>query len=411
MSTQEDPLRRFLDIKQQKLAKAEPFEGGEHLWVGNAGTALAAQKLGITHFGPFRRKQAPELLTYGEIVAFSGDFYGSPTDLFNEQPSSLDWLWEDNDLKDLRKAFTPELTWITLPAKDRKTAYPDQNLMLWWNAKHFAELALQNNSHFGWHNALEYVRWHEKALELTAKARKESNPEAKSLLWREAVYTNGFADHFLTDGFAAGHVRTPAAQIRQWAQKTGKDEKFAGALVKVIHDQDGHTGELHSKTDHSQRTGGLHVVNALGDDWHARCDGQLFLIGPEDKAVEQAVKAVAASVEDLLRVYTQGQTVEGVFAATRRIPWPHRDEVSLTEKFPENLDDEEAKAVFDSIRWYVKLPQIGARLKRQDIQSLYKELPTLMQNFRDEIEAQAGRFPNLILRLAPEFVAAYKKIR
>jgi hypothetical protein len=234
ISTNDDPLRAFLSVRQKELANARPFEGGEHLWIGNEGAARANKKLklDVSNFGPFKRKQEPEALTYGEIVAFAGDFYESPADLFNEQPSSLDWLWQPNDLVALREAFTHELTWIKLPPEQRKTSYPDENLMLWWNAKQYAELALRNNSHFGWHNALAYVRWHEAALELAARAAKEPDPRAKSLLWREAVYTNGFADHFLTDGFAAGHVRTPAAQIRRWAEDTGKDERFAGALVK-----------------------------------------------------------------------------------------------------------------------------------------------------------------------------------
>lgn len=411
MSQHDDPLRAFLHVREQALAGAKPFEGGEHLWVGNEGAARATQKLGIPSFGPFKRKQAPEELTYGEIVAFSGDFYESPTDLFNEQPSSLDWLWEPNDLSDLREAFKTELTWIQLPPAQRQTAYPDQNVMLWWNAKQYAELALRNNSHFGWHNALTYVKWHESALELAARAAKETDPGAKALLWREAVYTHAFADHFLTDGFAAGHVRTPAAQIRQWATENGKNERLAGALVKVIHDQDGHVGELHSKADHSKRAEGLHVINARGEAWYARCDGQLFLTGAKDPSVEQTVEAVAASVEELLRVYKGEPIAEGVFAATRRLPWPHPEEQPLTQKFPADIDDARAKALHESIRWYVKLPKISAGIKPQDIQACYKVLPTLMETFRKEIVAQADQSPALLRRLAPEYVEAYKAIR
>lgn len=411
MSPIEDPLRAFLN-ERNKLTNAKPFEGGEHLWIGNEGAARAHErlKLNVEDFGPFQRKQAPEKLTYGEIVAFSGDFYSSPDDLFNEKPSTLDWLWKSNDLEALRGAFEHELTWIKLPPQKRKTAYPDQNLRLWWNAKHYAELALRNNSHFGWHNALTYVTWHERALELAARASREANPEAKSLLWSEAVYTNGFADHFLTDGFAAGHVRTPAAQIRQWADNTDRDEKLAGALVKVIHDQDGHVGELHSEADHSKRAGGLHVVNARGDTWYARCDGQLFLIGTKDMAVEQAAEAVAASVQELLLAYQGTPAAEGVFAATRWIPWPHRDEPPLTQKFPANLTEAQVDALRERIPWYVKAP-ISAGLTLPDILACYQELPSLMQSFRRAIADQADQSPALLRRLAPELVEAYKAIQ
>jgi hypothetical protein len=412
-SPRADPLRAFFGVRKRELGKTQPFEGGEHLWIGNEGAkrAHAKLKLDAKQFGPFQRKLAPETLTYGEIVAFSGDFYESPTALFNEKPSSLDWLWKSNNLDGVREAFTHELTWIELPPNERGTAYPDENVMLWWNAKHFAELALKNDSHFGWHNALTYVTWHERALKLAARASKESSAEAKSLLWREAVYTNGFADHFLTDGFAAGHVRTPSAQIRRWAQVNGKNKKFAGALVKLIHDQDGHVKELHSEANHSKNKGGLHVTNAQGAQWRARCDGQLFLTGTKDPAVEQAVEAVAASVEELLRVYKGEPAVEGVFAATRWLPWPHSDELPLIEKFPADVSDARAEALFESIRWYVKLPAIGADIKPEDIQACYKALPKLMQAFRSEIKQQALQSPDLVRRLAPEFVKAYKAIR
>jgi hypothetical protein len=411
MMTHDDPLRAFFLVRDQVLGVTKPFEGGEHLWLGNEGTARATRRLGAEDFGLFKRMHSPQELTYGEIVAFSGDFYASPTDLFHEQPAPLPWLWERNDLDDVLKALKRELTWIELPPAHRKTSYPDQNVALWWNAKQYVELALQNNVHFGWHNQLAYVQWHEAALKLAARAARETDNQAKSLLWREAVYTNGFADHFLTDGFAAGHVRTPAAQIRRWAGENGMSEKLAGALVKVIHDQDGHINELHSKTDHRGNTGGLHVINARGEAWHARCDGQLFLTGTKDPAIENAVEAVAASVEELLRVYQGSPIAEGMFAATQWLPWPHPDEQPLITKFPANLSDERAEALYESIRWYVKLPKVTAGIRPQHIKACCEALPRLMQAFRDEVAEQAARSPDVLRRLAPELVEAYKTIQ
>lgn len=409
--THQDPLSAFLQFRDSVLADARPFEGGEHLWVGNEGAERATKRLNFGSFGPFKRKKAKEALTYGEIVAFSGDFYESPGDLFNEQPSPLHWFWEPNDLDGLRNAFQRELTWINQPSAQRRTAYPDENLVLWWNAKQYAELALRNNSHFGWHNALEYIKWHEAALELAVRARQETSREAKSLLWREAVYTNGFADHFLTDGFAAGHVRTPAAQIRRWAEGQGMNEKLAGALVKVIHDQDGHVNELHGKVDHSTHAEGLHVVNARGEAWHARCDGQLFLTGTKDPGIEQAVEAVAASLAELLDAYEGRPVVQGVFAATERIAWPHSDEQPLLMKFPADLSRERAEALYDSIRWYVRLPTISAGIRPEHIQACFAALPALMQEFRGEVAAKSVESPAVLRRLAPKLVEAYKAIR
>ncbi|WP_437854504.1 hypothetical protein [Sorangium sp. So ce363] len=405
-----DPLHAFLRVRDQVLAGAEPFEGGEHLWIGYEGSRIAMERVGVESFGPFRRRSATDELTYGEIVAFAGDFYESPAALFDEKPSALPWLWEDNDLSDLIESFKREVIWIGLPPGLRGTSYPDENAALWWNAKQYAELALRNTSHFGWHNALAYVKWHEVALRLASTAAKEADRKKRSQLWNEAVYTNGFADHFLTDGFAAGHVRTPAAPIRRWAGENDLSEKLAGALVKLVHDQDGHVGELHGQVDHRAGGRGLRVVNARGDDWYTRCDGQLFLVGTRDRAVEQAAQAVAASVEDLLRVYKGATVTEGVFEATKRIPWPHPEERPLIEKFPANLDDATAEELCDGIRWYVKLPAVGAGIRPQDVQACCSALPSLMQAFRHDVAEQAASNP-LVRRLAPAFIEGYKAIR
>jgi hypothetical protein len=414
----EDPLRAFFRVRDVALGGAKPFEGGEHLWLGYEGARRAAERLGVRGFGPFQRKTAPEALTYGEIVAFSGDFYESPGDLFEEKPSPLPWLWEDNDLGDLIESLNHELTWIKQPMEERKTSYPDENVALWWNAKHYVELALRNNSHFGWHNALMYARWHEAALAMAARAAAETDRDRKALLFREAVYTNGFADHFLTDGFAAGHVRTPAAQIRDWvaakekaSPKEGWTEKLAGALVKVIHDQDGHVREIHGQAAHHGDAEGLRVLNARGDDWLTRCDGQLFLTGPETPAVQQAVNAVDASVTELLTVVAGGPIAEGVFAATEWIPWAHPEETPLVEKFPQKLDDARAKALYESIRWYVKLPRVAAGVRPAHIQALCEALPALMQGFRDDVAAAVQAYPDVVRRLAPKLVQGYREIR
>ncbi|RKH65214.1 hypothetical protein D7X96_24155 [Corallococcus interemptor] len=409
--TNQDPLRAFFDVREEQLGGAQPFDGGEHLWVGNAGALKAATKRKAGPFGPFQRSKSPEHLTYGEIVAFSGDFYGSPEELFDETPSPLPWLREANDLDDLLKALRNEAAWINLPPAQRGTQYPDQNLVLWWNAKQYSELALQNTPHFGWHNALVYARHHEAALKLAVQAAQEPSRAKQELLWRQAVYTNGFADHFLTDGFSAGHVRAPAAQIRRWAEQAGMNKKLAGVLIKVIHDQDGHIHELHSKADHSARTGGLHVVNALKQEWHTRCDGQLFLTGPADASVETAVEAVADSVEELLSAYQEQKIPQGVFAATRRLPWPHPDEPALITKFPADIDRVKVEALYDSIRWYLLLPVLGANARPEHIEKCCAHLPQLMEDFRDDVTKQVAKEPALIARLAPEYVAAYQAIR
>lgn len=407
-----DPLNAFFEERAKVLNGQKPFEGGEHLWLGNEGAKRANESLGykVASFGPFLRSVAKEALTYGEIVAFSGDFYETPDELFMEKPSPLPWLYEGNDLSDLRKLLEQEVDWIQLQPDDRPKAYPDTNIGLWWNAKHFVELAKRNTPHYGWHNAVMYARWHQTALELARRANAEGNGDQKSLLWRQAVYTNGFADHFLTDGFAAGHVRTPARQIREWGEQRNFDAKLSGALVKLIHDQDGHVQELHGQAAHRDGKEGLRVRNARGDEWYTRCDGQMFLTGALEPAVMQAVHAVADSVRELLQVYNGAPIPSGVFASAKRIPFIHPQEKPLSEKFPATLDDAGANHLYESIRWYVKLRGIAAGIRPQHIQDCFFALPQLLEQFRAEIRKEAD-LPEVRERLDPAFIAAYKEVR
>src|SRR5688572_11124286 len=113
-----DPLRLF--VAELNLNRAAPqfqqkrFASGEHVWLGNAGLNRACVGRGemSTRHNRVPRRSEDVVLSYGEIVALSGDFYASPEDLFDEKPAFLPWFWEDNDLSDLREAFKPELKWI-----------------------------------------------------------------------------------------------------------------------------------------------------------------------------------------------------------------------------------------------------------------------------------------------------------
>lgn len=112
--------------------------------------------------------------------------------------------------------------------------------------------------------------------------------------FRRALYTNAFADHFLTDAFAAGHIRVPRAEIRNWAEARGLGDKIAGALSKLLHDQDGHIDleSLHGPVDENdgRPEDGLLVQDSTGTSWSTRCDGQLFLEtnAAQSTAVERA---------------------------------------------------------------------------------------------------------------------------
>lgn len=103
------------------------------------------------------RLNTPTSLSYGEIVALSGDFYGSATELYEETAAALPWLPFSNDTERLKTLFEEELKWIASLQTRSDPGYPDQNIRYWWTAKSYRELAQKNSSHFGWNAIKTYV--------------------------------------------------------------------------------------------------------------------------------------------------------------------------------------------------------------------------------------------------------------
>jgi len=395
-----DPLSVFLARQHANIGDSSAqkrYNAGEHAWLGDEGARVACERLrkrGVivdsAIFDSIARRDDRELLRYGELVALSGDFYESPEALFDERPSPLPWLWEANDLSDLRSIFQHELDWIEqrLDGHDDARPYPDENIRLAWNAKSYVELALRNVDHFGWHNQLAYARHHRAALALAAQSQ---GPDDERL--RQALYTNAFADHFLTDGFAAGHIRVPRAEICDWVAAQGWGDRVAGALSKLLHDQDGHVdlqslhagpAEVHA---HAHDGIGLPVVNALGERWETFCDGQLFLNRSKtDPAVCQAVEAVADSVVELLLAWKQRVQPTGAYSATRRVPFPDPLAPTLIDKFPADMPAGDLQRLWQSIAWFAKVPWL-AGLRQDHLVALFRELPALMAEFRGHITA------------------------
>ena len=417
-----DPMTVFLDAHYRSLPPSrgtKRFNAGEHAWLASRGADLACANLkksasGIQVdariFSSIARRDKQQQLQYGELVALSGDFYESPDALFDEKPSPLPWLWEANDLSDLRAIFAKELKWIEdrLQQQGGKAPYPDDNIRMAWNAKSYVELALRNVDHFGWHNIVAYCRYHTEAMALAASADGRENEN-----FRRALYTNAFADHFLTDGFAAGHVRVPRAEICDWAASQGLNDKIAGALSKLLHDQDGHVDvhSLHGEHEEGARdsSDGLQVMNSEGDAWHTYCDGQLFLDGSEKSpAVDRAVKAVADSVTELLFAWKRRQFPKNVYAATTRVPFPHPRAPTLTQKFAADMPDSDFEALWKSVQWYAKVPWISG-LQPKHLRSLFSALPAIMKRFRENVAAEAAQL-DIGRRIAPAYIDAYKRI-
>lgn len=392
------------------------FEGGEHLWLGMKGAIAAcdgdAAKLAmITNL---RRPNDSRPLTYGELVALSGDFYGSAEELFLEQPAALPWWKGANDLSRLRAALATELDWIREEQRHEKAGYPDSTLTFVWTAKSYLELAEDNTAHFGWHNVKRYCEYHAKAIEY-ALAAKTQDPSNES--WVRAMFYNGFADHFLTDGFAAGHIRVPRQQIREWAAQEQYSGKLAGLLSKVLHDQDGHVDGVHAHGEDPQsESEGLPVRNSNDCEWKTRCDGQLFLVANKatTRQILEPVAAVAASLREVFDAQVEQAGPVGVYRALRYVPFPHPNAPTLSEKF-RDMSPARIEALLKSFKWYLKLPFLApftdAVLNEKNLTTLFQALPLLMERFRASVRKEYMGSDELQRRLPQQYVEAFSNIR
>jgi hypothetical protein len=136
-------------------------------------------------------------LTYGDFTALGGDHFRQFLDLeeYAKSPGGGDNIKKFVDVVEGRRQGEFE---------DPKTidkAWADR----------FKDLALDNVSHFSLGGtALEtWKKGHYRALMTAAVAGVGSDVSGL----QRAYAMNGFADHFLTDSFSSGHVRTPRVKI------------------------------------------------------------------------------------------------------------------------------------------------------------------------------------------------------
>ncbi|HEY6475017.1 MAG TPA: hypothetical protein VI456_00460, partial [Polyangia bacterium] len=158
-------------------------------------------------------KDAPDPLTFSEMVALAGDWFRS-LDEMNILAASEDGRAQ------MRWARWRALGIGAEPAVSDavKKAVMDR----------YYSLAAANVSHFsaGGTARDRYHGGHEAALRLAFMAGVNRSPAA----FEDARTREAFTDHFLTDMFSAGHVRTPRADIRSWYI-----EHFPDSVDKFVH--------------------------------------------------------------------------------------------------------------------------------------------------------------------------------
>lgn len=394
------------------------FGAAEHQELGNAGYIKAC--ISFKCPSTIDRKDKSESFSYGEIVSLSGDFYETWEKLDSDR-ARVAGAFIDKDYNDLdrfRAAVREELAAMNEQENDSTKTLPDQNqnYALAFGVEYVA-MATNNVDHFGWHNMKRYVKEHGEAIKKALEGFSDKNPEKL----RQALIINGFADHFLTDGFASGHIRIPRAQGLKWGASDFnyglEASKMAaiGVLAKILHDND-QNAEFELQRDAKGKVlrdkeerpisktvkGGLKVRNA-NESWFTRADGQLYIeTSATDPVRRIPVEAVSLSVSEVLDAFYNGKSPKGVYAATELVPVIDPSEVKLVELFNPYSDFKKFKK--DS-------GFMGYTLSEKNIRDFFTVLPELMEQFRTDVATDVDRNPELAKRLPSFYIEGYRKVQ
>jgi hypothetical protein len=197
---------RLVTVPRQSVQR---YEAGEHAQFGGGFNV---------EFGEMKKKlgaKAPTI-TEGDIIAL-GDFYEDPKELFAAPPEELAKLVElvhrDRDFyqSGKGKAVTDE-EWEGATAGRKK-------------GKHYIDLAAKNVTHFDApRSETGFEAGEDNNREKWFKHFKEALQLAQKKQMGQALVTNAFADHFLTDAFSAGHLINKAETVQK-AHGTDTDKK------------------------------------------------------------------------------------------------------------------------------------------------------------------------------------------
>ena len=229
---------------------ARPIPVGEIRVAGTGSSWLEAIRGSLadalTAYDPNRELYVRSGLTlrYGEVIALAGDYFETPEDLHDELTPAI--------AAAIRKV-TPSSTGTFMLTTHRG----------WFD---YLELANRNQVHFAPRSWVAYARQHGQALKY-----------ALDRSYEDALFANAFADHYLSDSFASGHLRVPR-----------------DALVGI-------GGARPSRAMHNEENvNGLWVQDLSGNVWRAYGDDKL---GQNPVHTTLAAFAVATSLQRVHRAY------------------------------------------------------------------------------------------------------------
>jgi len=373
------------------------WSGGEHLELGLEGVLLACESLDIPQDRcpgqTIARADKKFSFKYGEILT-SADYYNTPEEFYKDKKSNI--------VRAIKCAYKQKNS--HLAQRNGEAEASDCRSTGIWSLPGYLEVVSQNYAHFGWNNMVAYVNYHGKALLLAQRGHelKATQPATARDLFNKALVYNAFADHYLTDAFASGHIRVPRIQIKRWA----KDQFFGvfrasrgDLLTMYLHN-------IESQNLHTKKEQGLRVRNSLGDIWLTRGDGNLNLYATDsDPTVVLPKTALAESFKDVLIAWSSGEVPTGIYEATLYVPF--QDDMPLLEKLSPGYQKvrrqkDVTKLIFSNLSIFERLI-----FNKSDFNGMLDNLERIFHQFRRDVAHEQEENPQLKNRLPEKYLQAY----
>jgi hypothetical protein len=314
------------------------FEGGEHTEIGNQvilyffkgdpGRRAIDVPLRLPNTVDF-------LLTYGQILALGGDFYGIPNSPISDGRTQADRElrfsnaynslgrnpFSPKEAKEILAVMQEEIDAVNNALREGRTAESaykalGDSLSEKWNRitgggsvvspwipmGRYLKLAAVNWDHFSQCAVMAYEAGHAVALKGAVEARKINDPWERRLALERVYAQNAFADHFLTDLFSSGHMRSPRKELNDNVTPAS----IGGLLTRYMHDEDS--------------TNGLYVQNKRGNHWKAYGD-KTYFDTIDITNTELVNQAAQLSADEIFQTFITGKIpTQNQYAAFSIIP-------------------------------------------------------------------------------------------
>jgi len=364
------------------------FQSGEHIYIGNSAHLYFPVKKGSTYvyqnltgaqadFRPLLGLKTANLLSYGKIAA-SPDYFSNPNVIISNGKSLTERQTYFNlcfnaflqtkltTLNNVYAIMNEEVNLIATALKNKiqpSIAYKQKvNYFInkYYNADPLMlQIALVNFDHFGNDAWLAYQAGHAQAINTAYLAFKEKTPEKKAKQLVTAYAKEAFADHFLSDNFAAGHMRVPRRELAAISASESSNGAIGNLLAAFMHDEDNGFA--------------LYPTNLNHDTWIAYGDN--YYLDVVDQKNRQLMEiTLQQSIDEVIKAFQQGViTPDTKYAAKKMIP-----NINALKNYLTYVNSRSK-----TIPLFVYDANLNNLLRRKDINMLHpKKLPITINNMK-----------------------------